>query len=365
MPQTITNHNATGHIHIDRMTVNGPIRHKPLGTLFYTYEESLGAVVPAGASAYTPKRRKYPRPDDMYIKSSVVGDDEIADRLLFDCCPPQILQGHNFFGHADLSDYVYVIFRRQLQKHGLTATKEEINRWQTGRLVNLSEIHLTGNFWVPPHLKAMLLEAIDNANRTGKQRSILSCITLGQGPTRRSTHVETCIYDKYPVLKKQWQKPGEFQAELIELADGSIRIEIRLYEGGLAYRGLKSVEAWANIDVDALFFELLAGFNVGNAIQPLLTADELVLLTKAEQITYLLWILKQDLNALLSPSTVSRHSRSIMSKVGIDIRSGNRPMRLPPVELMELLQPSSIVPVPDWAEASGRYWAAATPWDAR
>lgn len=356
MNSTKATQHQPGHIHIDRITVNGPIEHVSLGTKFYTFDESVGHVV-AGASAYTPKRRKNPLPDDIYIKSSVFGTNELAYRLLFNCCPPQILQKHNFFGHSDLLDYTYAIFTRQLEKHGRSATPEEHGLWRTGSRISVSEVHLTGNFWIEPHLKAMFLDAIDEANKSGKHRDIESCISLGWTGSRRSTHYIACIYDKHPLLLKQWTKPGVYRGKLIELANGSIRIELRLYEGGLAYRGLKSATSWTDLDVDALFFELLAGFNVGNAIQPLLTADEKKGLSKTELVTYTMWLLKQNLSDFFSPSTISRHGRRIKKETGSDITGNRRPERLPQLDVSELLCPANIVAVPDWLMESEHYWA--------
>jgi hypothetical protein len=346
-----------GHIHIDRFTLSGPLAHHSLGEKFYRDDPSVGIVV-AGARAYTPKRRKNPRPGDIFIKSSIFSDhDKMANRILFDCCPPQVKQGHNVFGHGDLLDYCYAVFLEQLDFHDLTATPEEHAWWQTGRAISVSVVHLTGNFWFPPHLKTMFINAIDEANKSGKHRDIESCITLGFNASRRSTHQGVSIYNKHLLLLKEWSVPGVYQGKLIELIDGSIRIEVRLYEGGLAYRELKSASCWANVDVDQLFFDVLSGFNIGNAIQPLLTADEKKLLTNAELITYLLWLHKHDLRELLSASTISRHSRAIMSKVGVDILSDRRPERLPELDLSEILTVENIVPVPDWLIEAGRYWS--------
>lgn len=349
--------NSHGHIHIDRFTLNGPLEHDSLGEKFYVYDDLLGQMVVAGASAHSPKRRKNPRPGDIFIKSSVFGShDERANRILFDCCPPQVLQGHNVFGHGNLLDYGYAVFLKQLELHGLTATDEEHAWWKTGRAITVSEVHLTGNFWIPPHLKMMFINAIDEANKSGKHRAIDSCITLGWTADRRSTQQGACIYDKAPLLLKQWSKRGVYQAKLVELVDGSIRIEIRLYEGGLAYRGLKSASCWASVDVDQLFFDVLSGFNVGNAIQPLLTEDEEKLLTRNERITYLLWLHKHDLRELLSASTISRHARAIKQTVGANILSDRPPEPLPALDLSKILTVENIVPVPDWLIEAGRYW---------
>lgn len=346
---------TAGHIHIDRMTFSGPLKHEPRGELIF--KDTPYGFLPVGAAAYTPKRRRNALPDELFLKSLEVQPDEYAYRLRLDCCPPRILQGHNFFGHADALDYANALFEQQTAKHKLPYTTEERELWRTGELITLSQIHLCGNFWMLPDLKAMFINAIDEANRSGKHRDIESCITLGFTGSKRSQHHGVCVYNKHLLLLKQWSIPGKYQGRLIELADGSIRIEIRLYEAGLAYRELKSLSKWQNVDVDALFFELLAGYNVGNAIQPLLTADEQKALSRTERATYILWLLKQDLDQLLSPSTISRHARAIKHETGSDIRSHRRPDKLPALDLSEVLTPNNIVPLPDWAHESGKYWA--------
>jgi hypothetical protein len=67
-------------------------------------------------------------------------------------------------------------------------------------------------------------------------------------------------------------------------------------------------------------------------------------------------LLKQDLHRLLSPSTISRHSRAIKQKVGVDILSDRRPERLPSLDLSEILRVENIVLVPDWLIEAGKYW---------
>lgn len=343
-----------GHVHIDRLTVSGPLAHKPLGELIFKDDPMVG-LYPVGASPYTPKRRRNALPDEMFVKSHEVQNDEMAYRIRFDCCPPAILQGHNVFGHADALDYVNVIFDRQLAKHGLTVEDVELQLWREGREVHLSQVHLCANFWLPSDLKKAFINAIDEANSSGKHRDIESCITLGFGPVKRSTHHTVCIYDKHALLQKAWKDPGDGQARLMAMMKDTIRIEVRLYEGGLAYRNLKPLKNWVDLDTDALFFDVLKEYSISNVIQPELTADEQKMLSKTELVTYTLWLLKQDLGQLLSESTISRHQRSIKSKTGIDIRGRRQPAALPAVDLSEVLTPANIVPVPSWLPAD-RYW---------
>lgn len=356
MIKTTTYDPLAGHIHIDRITVNGPLEHQPIGETFY-WKDPIAGVIAAGASAYTPKRRRNPLPDDLYIKSSDIQSNEMAYRLLFNCCPPQQLQGHNIFGHGDLLDYVNTILERQLAKHGRSISEVERDLWRSGRRITVSDIHLTGNFRIPAHLKAMTFDAIDQSNRSGKHRDIASCITLGFNETRRSNHHTVCLYDKFALLTKEWTKPGTYQSALMDLVDGTIRVEIRLHEAGLSHRNLKPVEAWADRDVDSLFFELLAGYDVTNSIQPILTEDEVKMLADKEAIMYLLWLHGEDIGKLFSKSTISRHSRSIFAKTQIDILSHRRPEKLPQLDLRQVLTPENLVPVPSWLQGTDRYWA--------
>lgn len=93
-------------------SLNGPDEHDSLRKKFYCDDPEQGIIV-AGASAHSPKRRrsrKNPAPGNIFIKSSVFGHDERANRVLFDCCPPQVLQGHKVFGHGKLLHCCYAIF---------------------------------------------------------------------------------------------------------------------------------------------------------------------------------------------------------------------------------------------------------------
>lgn len=330
MKQTITTTSTisaaaqAGHVHIDRITVSGPLDHKPLGELFYKcVPGSDEEVFPVGAQAYTPQRRKNPLPDDIFVKSHTVQADGRAYGIKFDCCPPQVLQGHNLFGHNNPLDYAYAIFDRQTAKHEIPVTSEEREMWRTGKLIKLTELHLTGNLGCPANAKPFIFDAVDQNNPSGKHRDYKTCITLGYGPKGRSQHQIATLYDKHCLLSVDWPNPGPLQAELIRLAEQSIRVEIKLYsqwlrtygvnsagkivnlavlrkkdsEAAEAFRSLAYAASWAWVDVDALFFELLAGYNIRNSIQRLLTEDEeKVLLTKAERRAYVLWLKGEDLS---------------------------------------------------------------------
>jgi len=356
MPNTMktnpSNNLLAGHIHIDRITVKGPLEHKAIGDLFYKAVDEY-SVVPVGASAFKPRSKR--NLADVYTRSKEIQNDGSACMLEIDCCPPKLLQKHNFFGHADMLDYTYAAFDQQTGKHGLIVTPDERDQWRTGQ-VGLTETHLTGNFGCPSSAKLPIIDAIDKNNRVGKHRDSESCISLGHTEKRRSVYHGATVYDKAVVLAGEWKGLGTYQAKIMEMADGSIRVEIKLFSQGLKQRGLGYVMCWAEVDVDALFFEILGKYNIRNAIQPLLTEDEQAVLSRAERRAYLLWLNGESLSDHFSRTTVWKYNGSILEKTGIDMNGERRPDKLPLVDLAEILTPGNIVPVPAWAFGTSYYW---------
>lgn len=350
---TPTRKSQAGHIHIDRIKVNGPMEHSPIGELFYKAVGEEGFVVPVGSSAFKPKSKR--KLADVYTRSKDVQDDGKALMLEIDCCPPKLLQKHNFFGHADLLDYTYAVFDLQTRKHGLIVLPDDRDYWRTGQ-VGLTLIHLTGNFRCPSSAKLPIIDAIDQNNREGKHRDCETCISLGHTEIRRSVYHGATVYDKAVVLRGDWKKFGPFQAKLIALADGSIRVEIKLFSQWLIQRDLQYVMRWADIDVDALFFEILGKYNIQNAIQPLMTEDEQAMLSRAGRRAYLLWLNGESLSDHFSRTTVWKYNSEILAKTGIDMRGDRRPDKLPLVDMVEILTPENLVPVPEWAIGTQYYW---------
>lgn len=343
-------------VHIDRLHVTGPLDHKPLGELFYKlYEDEPVAV---GASAFKPNSKR--NADEVYIRSREVQANERAYMLEFDCCPPKILQGHNFFGHGDMLDYTYAMFDRQTRKFGLPVDPGQREEWQTGQ-VGVTGMHLCANFWCTPGQQLPFIDAIDHNNQSGKHRDEPTCITLGFTPKRRSVHHMATAYAKDVLLHKEWKRPGPLQTRIIRTSERSFRVEIKLYSQWLKENELGYVLRWKDVDVNEIFFKILARYNIANAIQPLLTEDECRLLSKAEQRAYKLWLSGFDLDKEFCRTTVWKYTTEIEEKTGIDMRANRRPEKLPLADLREILVPENIVPIPHWAyENPQRYWAPGT-----
>ena len=342
--------------HIDWIHVVGPLDHEPLGEVFYKKFDDY-TVIPAGSSALKPKRKR--NSNEVYIRSKELQSNGRANMLEFNGCPPMKLQKHNFFGHGDMLDYNYAMFDRQTRKFGLSVDADQRDQWRTGQ-VALTCTHLTANFWCPPDTQTAIIDAIDQNNRSGKHRDHVTCITLGFTPKERSRYHCATVYAKAAVLAKEWPRPGPFQSRILRASEISLRLEMKLYSQGLKDYDLGYVMRWKDVDINAIFFKVLGQFNISNAIQMLLTADERQMLTNAEQRAYTLWLNGADLSDLFCRTTVWKYITAIRAKTGIDMRGNRRPEKLPLLDMAKMLVQENIVPIPDWAHGGPHYWAPGT-----
>jgi len=121
-------------------------------------------------------------------------------------------------------------------------------------------------------------------------------------------------YAKDVLLHKEWKRPGPLQARIIRTSERSFRVEIKLYSQWLKENGLGYVMRWKDVDVNEIFFKLLARYNISNSFQPLLTEDERQMLSNAEQRAYMLWLNGADLKDYFSRTTVWKYNTEILKK---------------------------------------------------
>ncbi|MDP2033940.1 MAG: phage/plasmid replication protein, II/X family [Polaromonas sp.] len=351
--------NQPGRIHIDGMTVNGPLEHHALGELFYkAVSDTRDEVIAVGASGQKQRGKAYT--DKPYVRSNEVQPDGTALKLQIDCCPPKVLQMHNFFGHDDLLDYNYAVFNRVVNQFMLPVEPHEHEEWRTGQ-VSVTNVHLCGNFHVDTALKMPIFDAVDRNNSSGKHRPRVTNISLGwKANGSKSEYHTLSLYDKYLEQVKEWKNAGPLQQAILAKARTSIRVEVKLNSQWLRANDLQYVMRWKDIDVQAIFFAVLATYDVANAIQPLPEDSQLVLLSQAARRAYSLWLGGVDLSTAYGRTGVWKHRTEVLSVLGIDMRGQNRPVAKPVVQMRAVLTPNNIVPLPSWALDSPRYWVPGT-----
>jgi len=194
-----------------------------------------------------------------------------------------------------------------------------------------------------------VVDAIDENHAEGKQRNRKTSITLGFTGKRRSKHQMATFYYKPDELMGEWKNPGQFQSMLLETTKDSIRGEMKFYSMGLKALDLQYGAKWLGANVATLFFDALDKFKVNYAIQPLLTAEALAVLSKAELNVYQLWLHGKDVaDQFRSRSSAWKYIKAIKEKTGFDMSGARRPDALPTINLADIYSPANVLPIPDW-----------------
>jgi hypothetical protein len=333
------------YVHIDKIHMTGPLRHKALGKLNFTHDETLGYVP---SNPFRMNLKAGTAKEAFFIQSKELDQNEIAHKLEIHCCPPKVLQKHNVFGHSSVVDYIYAVFDVVIKMLGITVDPEDRAEWLQGN-VWITVIHLTCNFRCPRSNVLPIIQAIDENSPSGKHRDWPTCISLGFTPVEGSKHHRLTIYDKFVLLKKQWKSVGKYQAKVLEYVADSIRAEVKLQSMGLKARDLQYGANWKNFDVAALFFELFSDYKIHYAIQRQLSDQELQDLSMAEINVYQLWLNGRDVaDQFRSRSSAWKYTERIKEKTGINISSHRRPEKLPEICVAEIFSPENVLPIPDW-----------------
>ena len=342
------------YVHIDWITVQGPCHHAPLGSKHYRDDPALGIVLSGAYGLTFPLR---PGGGTVFVRSRKVNGEKTASLLEIACCPTKVLQCHNVFGHSSVRDYIYEIFEGVVQHLGIEVSDEEREQWCKGA-VWLIEVHLTANFRCPRELIVPIIGAIDRIVSEGKSRELKTWITLGSSARGRSKHHRLGIYDKLlQLLKEEWPDPGPNQKRILDYISDAIRAEIKLFSMGLNYRGLQYVANWENIDVAALFFELLEGYNIQYAIQAQPSDALLEPLTRTEQKVYKALMRGESLESQFkSRSSVKKYRDAFNTKIKVGDSDGNQPEAESLIDTRSIFCPENVVPVPDWLLGTDRFW---------
>ena len=346
-------------LHIDMIHVSGTCRHAPIGVVKYDYDEDLGPI-PSIAFGIN-KALKAGSKEKSFIKSQELTDDGYANKLEMRFCPLKVLQNHNVYGHGDLVDYVYHLFDHATRELGIEVSDHDRELWRQG-FVWLTEVHVTGNFGCHARHIGLVIDAVDQNNKKGKQRPLDTSVSLGFHGMRRSRNVVATIYYKLAELDSAWKTRDHYQKLLMESVRNAIRCEIKLYDKALKTLKLQYAANWKGIDVAALFFSELDKFQVKYAIQPMMTPEQMEKLTKTEQNVYLLWLSgKAVKDQFKSRWTAWKYCKLIQEKTGHNLRGDRRPDALPAINLADIFCPDNLLPIPAELMGTEHYFPPGQP----
>ncbi|KGU92529.1 phage/plasmid replication, II/X family protein [Burkholderia pseudomallei MSHR4377] len=349
--------NQQSGVFIDGIHILAPCLHRPLGNQGEWVNAKTGAITLGAGAILESLEDGY---GTVFIQSKQISRQSRAARAIYiDCCPPKVLQGHNVFGHAVLHDYVYEILDRVTKSLGIDVRPEDRALWRAGA-IHLTEIHLTANFTCPRNLIVPIMDAVDRANRQGKQRILPTWIKLGLTPSGNSTSHTLTLYDKLEEMAGlfPWPTTRNQRRLLQEARDGGLRAEVKLHSQGLKSLSetlggidLTTVASWARVNVAAVFFDVFRGYEVVHAVQPVPTVAQVQLLKLKELNVYTNWLLGRSLKEQFSNrGTARRYATVIEQKTGVNIRVARwSDEARPAVDLKDLFAPTNVRAVPDWA----------------
>lgn len=332
-----TAQNHHGHVHIDRIRVTGYCPHRPVGKIalfgdVYSALAIKGAAV-KGAPEY-------------YVRSRQLSSFSEARQIELHVCPPQLLTHQNVFGGNDLVDLAVRCLAFVIEQEEIQLLGDPWRTWREGRF-KVTEAHITGNQAMPRECVLPTIDAVDQNHRKGKHRDAETAITVGFSSTRRSRYWAFTLYDKWLLMTSLWPKPTEQQQQILDAIENSIRAELKLYSMQLKRLGLNEGWMWSGKDLDAIFFDALDAFGVRNAIQRLLTSDELQMLPLATRKVYMLWLKGVSVfEQFASRSTAWKHINLIRECTGTDCSGNRRPKTVPDLELEHVFAPQSLIAPP-------------------
>lgn len=270
--------------------------------------------------------------------------------------PAKWFQGHNIFGSDDLHGLVLEMLHRVCKMAGHIPSAADLQMWQLGSYklvrVDVTQSFDLGNLGrVRNALRSM--DATANLKHRGRGHFAGDSITFGKGSRRWSL----TLYAKGAEIEVKGHKlPLDLQAtQLPALANGLLRVEVRLLALELVKESLQHGFLWGENTASELHSRFLAGLEIAETT--MLDSHVFEGLQGRQQLAYQAWKDGHDLRLTLSRPTFYRY-RTELLKHGIDIavkqeRSGLDMTNVVPLRTVLHAYP---VGVPDWAVGTPVYF---------
>lgn len=302
-------------------------------------------------------RLKVPGSHDssIQVKTAEVNPDGTGAKLYIDGNPVKWLQGHNLWGTDDLLNLVYAFMERLVPLIGATPSELDKYLWQQGvYLIKAIDFNRTWHLRNRADVLAWLRSAEHCARMRNRGKG-----TLQEGGTlyfgKHSRRWALKCYSKgEEVNAKDHKLPLAFQLpEILEWAEKSLRIEVRMLSLELNRRALHIGAQWGDNTVLEQHLEILQGLDMNDAHT--IPDFELPDLPPRLLGAYQLWKDGHDLRTIYPHNTFYRYRRQMLEH-GIDIAiiqpREEKTNVVPLIRVLEALP----VGVPDWAMGTDLYF---------
>ncbi len=288
------------------------------------------------------------------VKTADYNHDGTGSTLYIDGNPVKWLQGHNLWGTDDLLSLVYAFMERLAPLIGATPSEADKLAWLVGGYeIKAVDFNRTWHLRNRADVLAWLRSAEHCAHMRHRGKG-----TLQEGGTlyfgKHSRRWALKCYSKGQELNaKDHKLPEAFQLpSIIEWAEKSLRIEVRMLSLELKRRGLHVAANWGDNTVLVNHQDILQGLEMNDAHT--LPDFELPDLPPRLLGAYQLWKDGHDLRAIYPDRTFYRYRRQLLEH-GIDIalvQPREKSNVVPLIRVLEALP----VGIPDWAVGTDLYF---------
>lgn len=296
----------------------------------------------------TAKRRDIRGSHDETVKLKKVSDSEVE----ISGCPAKFLQGHNVFGSDHLIGVGAEMIARVCSLAGIELLDSEADDIRLGRYqplrVDINYSFATGSSQAA---KCWIKKATTIADlcRRGRGQAYGSTSVVW-GAKSRSWSLKA--YVKGDELRKHVLPPELPRREQLQnWSDDKLRLELSLMARYLKKMGLDQAASWTTETPMTVFRNHLSRLRIDGGVT-LTPSDVEALPTRLRQ-THRLWLYGEDLEGLMTRSTLHRHRKELM-KAGVNISVPASKEALTTVALRAYLQ--TPVPIPEWAIGTPLYF---------
>lgn len=249
---------------------------------------------------------------------SVGGDGQgNATHLEISGNPSKFLQGHNLVGSSDILALGYDVFIRLCGILGLQPNDLEKQKVKNGQWL-VKNLHYNRMFELPTRedVRAWLRAGEFKAkSRHGRSTLKRGTLYFGEG-SKRWKLACYCKADEINASKTHYL-PDEFRhPQVMSFIDNKLRVELRLFSNELHDLELTEAHKLTPDTLQTLFEKYVGSIEMNDQIE--LTNEQMLIMPRALQSTYLLWKGGHDLRARLAKPTFYRHRKELLP-YGIDI----------------------------------------------
>lgn len=288
------------------------------------------------------------------VKTHSINLNGTGSSLYIDGNPVKWLQGHNVWGTDDLLSLVYAFMERLAPLIGATPSEADKAAWMAGGYeIKAIDFNRTWHLSNLADVLAWLRSAEHCAHMRHRGKGTLQ----GGSTLYFSQHSRRCAlkcYSKGLELDAKGHKlPLPLQLpSLIEWANKSLRIEVRMLSLELKRRGLHVAANWGDNTVLVIHQDILQGLEMNDAHT--LPDFELPDLPPRLLGAYQLWKDGHDLRTIYPRPTFYRYRLKLLEH-GIDIsvvQPREKSNVVPLIRVLEALP----VGIPDWAVGTDLYF---------